>query len=68
MQKRWATGIINPFVKQLGPDRRIHEGWCPIFTGDACSCSDDDRRRRKRPPRPLSGGGASLSKKQLEDV
>jgi hypothetical protein len=60
--KRWDGhyGIISPFVKRIGPDLRIHQGWCSVFLHEACSCGDDGwddgRGGRRRGPRGDDGG------------
>jgi hypothetical protein len=51
--KRWdgVYKIISPFTKRLGPDGKIHEGWCAIFQRECCSC------------RPNRGGGGMKIRK-----
>ncbi len=31
--KQWdgVYKILSPFTKRLGPDGKVHEGWCAIF-------------------------------------
>jgi hypothetical protein len=56
MRKRWdgRWGITSPINKRVGPDGKIHEGWCPIFLCECCDCrpdndgdGDDDTSPRK---------------------
>jgi hypothetical protein len=70
---RWdgVWKIISPFAKRLGPDGKIHEGWCPIFLHECCSCKDDRKRRGGRRVRKDDGGAkveAPPTYKELEDA
>jgi hypothetical protein len=49
MKQRWdgVWRILNPLQKRLGPDGKIHEGWCAIFERECCSCRDDGKGRRR---------------------
>jgi hypothetical protein len=62
MTRRWdgVWRILNPFQKRLGPDGKIHEGWCAIFECECCSCRDDGKRRGTRKVRN-DGGGAKVA-------
>ena len=48
--KRWDGhwGIISPFEKRLGPDGKVHEGWCAIFLHECCSCRREGHGGGKR--------------------
>jgi hypothetical protein len=52
-------GLRSPFVKRIGPDLRVHQGWCAIFLHECCSCGDEGGgggRGRRRGPRNDDGG------------
>jgi hypothetical protein len=61
MTRRWdgVWRIISPFVKRVGPDGKVHEGWCAIFLHECCSCRPDGRGRGKR-TRKDDGGGTKV--------
>jgi hypothetical protein len=53
---------MAPFIKRVGPDGKMHEGWCAIFEkGRCCSCKDDRRGGRRIIRR--DGGGSALKQK-----
>jgi hypothetical protein len=58
--KRWdgQWRIISPFIKRVGPDGGVHEGWCCIFLHECCSCRPDGRGGGKRVRR--DGGGPAI--------
>jgi hypothetical protein len=69
---RWdgVWKIISPFTKRLGPDGKIHEGWCPIFLHECCSCKRKGRGGGRRVRK--DDGGAKVEArptyKELEDA
>lgn len=50
MIRRWdgVWRIVSSFVKRVGPDGKVHEGWCAIFLHECCSCRPDGRGGGKR--------------------
>ena len=68
--KRWdgVWKILSPFTKRLGPDGKMHEGWCPIFERHGCNC--DMRGGRRRRIIRKGDGGATFKQQatKLEDA
>ncbi len=72
-RRRWdgRWGIINPVIKRVGPDGKVHEGWCPIFLCEDCDCYPDDNGDGDdddRSPRKDDGGSKikALRKRERE--
>jgi hypothetical protein len=69
--KRWDGhyGIRSSFVKRIGPDLKVHEGWCAIFLREGCSCGDGGgggRRGRRHGPRGDDGGSKIKAPRKRE--
>ena len=69
MKRQWdgIYKIASPFVKRMGPDRKIHEGWCAIFLHKCCSCDDegrDDGEEEPSPPPPRGGTTVKVRKRK----
>jgi hypothetical protein len=67
---RWdgVWKIISPFTKRLGPDGKIHEGWCPIFLHECCSCKDRKGRGGRRVRKDDGGAKVEVPPPELEDA
>jgi hypothetical protein len=68
MTRRWDGhwGIASPFVKRVGPDEKVHEGWCAIFLHECCSCRPDGCGGGKRVRKDDGGSKLKAPSKKLE--